>query len=154
MKDRSQEQELVRDLRQNKQLSINQTVYLSPREFYGRRELSPSVAKYAENYFSGLMSELHVDFARVDLEKQEETILHLLSLREKGTFSSQAGVLAKSLNAPLDHEVVPAEKIPTQVPRVLWNQLRDYQKQGEHCYCQHTYESNSFTLGNSSRFAC
>jgi hypothetical protein len=130
MKDRSQEQELVRDLRQNKQMSMGQTVYLSPRELFQKRGLSPLVAQFTESYFSGLMSELHVDFARVDLEKQEETILHLLALREKGAFAPQAGVLAKSLNAPLDHEAVPAEKIPTQVPRTLWNQLRDYQKEG------------------------
>ena len=130
LKDRAQEQELTRDLRQNKQMSLNQTVYLSPRELFQKRELSPSVAKFTENYFSGLMSELHVDFARVDLKNQEETILHLLSLREKGAFAPQANVLAKSLNAPLSHEAVPAEKIPTQVPRTLWNQLRDYQKQG------------------------
>jgi len=67
---------------------------------------------------------------RVDLEKQEETILHLLSLRSDGVFAPQAAVLARSLDQGQARSVTPTEKIPTQVPRTLWNQLRDYQKQG------------------------
>ncbi len=130
IKDRSQEQELTRDLRQNKQLSMNQTVYLTAKDLFLKRELSPEVRKFSEEYFSGLMNELHVDFARVDLEKQEETILHLLSLREKGSFNAQASVLAKSLNADLESVTISGEKMPTTVPRTLWNQLRDYQKHG------------------------
>lgn len=131
IQDRAQEQELMRDLRQNKQLSVGQTVYLSAQELFKRRNLSPEVQKFSENFFSGLMSELHVDFSRVDLEKQEETILHLLSLRTGEGFSSQASVLAKSLNAGLGaSSSITADQIPTQVSRTLWNQLRDYQKQG------------------------
>jgi SNF2 family DNA or RNA helicase len=84
------------------------------------------------------MNELNVDFARVNLDLQGETILHLLSLREKGRFKMAAGTLARSLGADSDgisggtgeNHSGQAEKIPAQVPRSLWNQLRDYQKQG------------------------
>ena len=127
--DKSQEQELMRDLRQNKNMAIHQTVYLSPQELFQKRDLSPAVRSFSQNYFAGLMNELNVDFARVNLEQQGETILHLLSLREKGNFKNSAGTLARSLGADTLGTAA-AEKIPAQVPRSLWNQLRDYQKQG------------------------
>ena len=53
IKDRSQEQELTRELRQNKQLSMNQTVYLSARDLFTKRELSPGVRKFSEIFFTG-----------------------------------------------------------------------------------------------------
>ncbi len=134
IKDRSQEQDLLRDLKQNKNLSVNQTVYLSPQELFQKRELSDRVRVFSESYFTGLMNELHVDYARVNLDQQAETILHLLNLREKGAFKTSANTLARSLGAEAKTATtassVTAEKIPTSVPRSLWNQLRDYQKQG------------------------
>jgi SNF2 family DNA or RNA helicase len=136
--DKSQEQELMRDLRQNKNMAIHQTLYLSPAELFQRRGISPAVEAFSQNYFAGLMNELNVDFARVNLNQQGETILHLLSLREKGEFKNSAGTLARSLGADRTGaagvgtagSTGTVEKIPTQVPRTLWNQLRDYQKQG------------------------
>jgi superfamily II DNA or RNA helicase len=129
--DKVQEQELMRDLRQNKNMAIHQTVYLSPQELFLKRDLSEAVRSFSQNYFTNLMTELNVDFARVDLDQQGETILHLLSLREKGEFKNAAGTLARSLDAnATERSASTAEKIPTEVPRRLWNQLRDYQKQG------------------------
>jgi SNF2 family DNA or RNA helicase len=137
VKDKAQEQELMRDLRQNKNLAIQQTVFLSPKELYQRRELSNEVRKFTDEYFNGLMNELNVDYSRVDLEKQGETILHLLSLREKGEFKNSAPTLARSLGADFNSpEKESTEKIPTQVPRTLWNQLREYQKQGVYWLAQ------------------
>ena len=159
-KNQKLEQELIKKIKNDFQMSLGQPSKLNPeqafifREKWNSGDYSFSAYPLELDHF---LTHLFQDLKGISIEsalENRDTILHLLSLRkEKGSDSGAVKSLARHFSDRLGlaahaTEIPSLEQVSLKISRTLWNQLRDYQKQGVKWLADHIEDRSGAILAD------
>ncbi len=168
-KDRAAESLLIKNLRQNFNLGMDQTTMLDAKaayEFHARmlntsnaRAIATITSHYSEmdSFLTDTLGELK-DIPATVFSSHRDEILHLLELKQAGKLTGSSQVLAqkfltsssssKTSEQALANSEALTPPVELKLNASLWNQLRDYQKQGVVWMNEHAKKNSGCILAD------
>ena len=152
------EAELIKGLRQNFQMGIDQTTHFDPKsafEFQQKTKTLPTNGNFESltHFLADTLGELKNISEATYLTHRNE-VMQLLELKQNGKLEGAALTLAKQFlpkNNSFHPESHASSTLPPselKLPLSLWNQLRDYQKEGVAWMNEHALQNSGLILAD------